>query len=240
MVRSFLQPDVFGRSTPARVASGATEYNLGIMRIELDLAPGVHCIEHAYTNCYVIAADDGITLVDAGFPSTGQAVIDCLAAIVRQPTDIKALLLTHGHFDHVGFSRGLHESLGVPVWVHPDDRRLAAHPYRYRPQQNRRSTWVIVHRSPLLTQSGWVRTSRQLRQLPAQTAPARRQLPPRLCRPAVSSRSGSPGTRTTAVTPSGTLTSSRILPASSNDHEVATRPCRVRRDALAEVMSPPG
>ena len=25
----------------------------------------------------------------------------------------------------------------MPVWVHPDDRRLAAHPYRYRPQQNR-------------------------------------------------------------------------------------------------------
>ena len=107
------------------------------MKTELDLAPGVHRIEHAYTNCYVIADDEGVTLVDAGFPSTGQAVIDCLTAIGRQTSDIKALLLTHGHFDHVGFARGLHRSLGVPVWVHPDDRRLAAHPYRYRPQQNR-------------------------------------------------------------------------------------------------------
>ena len=107
------------------------------MKIELDLVPGVHRIEHAYTNCYVVADDHGVTLVDAGFPSTGQAVIDCLSAIGRQTTDIKALLLTHGHFDHVGFARGLHQSLGVPVWVHPDDRRLAAHPYRYRPQQNR-------------------------------------------------------------------------------------------------------
>jgi glyoxylase-like metal-dependent hydrolase (beta-lactamase superfamily II) len=107
------------------------------MKTELDLAPGVHRIEHAYTNCYVIADDEGVTLVDAGFPSTGQAVIDCLTAIGRHTGDIKALLLTHGHFDHVGFARGLHQSLGVPVWVHPDDRRLAAHPYRYRPQQNR-------------------------------------------------------------------------------------------------------
>lgn len=107
------------------------------MRIELDVAPGVHRIEHAYTNCYVITDDDGVTLVDAGFPSTGRAVIDCLAALGRSPADIRALLLTHGHFDHVGFARGLRASLGVPVWVHPDDRRLAAHPYRYRPQQNR-------------------------------------------------------------------------------------------------------
>ena len=80
MVRSFLEPAAFGRPTPASVASGAAGYDLSIMRIELDLAPGVHRIEHAYTNCYVIADDDGVTLVDAGFPSTGQAVIDCLAA----------------------------------------------------------------------------------------------------------------------------------------------------------------
>jgi glyoxylase-like metal-dependent hydrolase (beta-lactamase superfamily II) len=108
-----------------------------MVRIELDLAPGVHRIEHAYTNCYVITDEEGVTLVDAGFPSTGRAVIDCLAAIGRAPSEIRALLLTHGHFDHVGFARGLHASLGVPVWVHPDDQRLAAHPYRYTPQQNR-------------------------------------------------------------------------------------------------------
>ena len=62
-------------------------YDLSIRRIELDLAPGVHRIEHAFTNCYVITDDDGITLVDAGFPSTGRAVIDCLAAIAgSRPT----------------------------------------------------------------------------------------------------------------------------------------------------------
>ena len=55
------------------------------MKTELDLAPGVHRIEHAYTNCYVIADDESVTLVDAGFPSTGQAVIDCLTA--HRPSD---------------------------------------------------------------------------------------------------------------------------------------------------------
>ena len=107
------------------------------MRIQRDLAPGVHGIEHAHTNCYVIVDDDGVTLVDACFPSTGRAVIECLAAIGRSPADIKALLLTHGHFDHVGFAHGLRDALQVPVWVHAGDRRLAAHPYRYRPEQNR-------------------------------------------------------------------------------------------------------
>lgn len=112
-------------------------YDLNTMKIELNLAPGVHRIEHAHTNCYLVTDEEGVTVIDAAFPSTGQAVIDGLAALGRQPTDIKALLLTHGHFDHVGFARGLRESLGVPIWVHPGDRRLAAHPYRYAPQQNR-------------------------------------------------------------------------------------------------------
>jgi glyoxylase-like metal-dependent hydrolase (beta-lactamase superfamily II) len=105
------------------------------VRIQRDLAPGVRRIEHAYTNCYVITDDDGVTLVDACLPSTGRAVIECLTAIGRSPADIRSLLLTHGHFDHVGFARGLRASLHVPICVHADDLRLAAHPYRYRPNR---------------------------------------------------------------------------------------------------------
>jgi glyoxylase-like metal-dependent hydrolase (beta-lactamase superfamily II) len=107
------------------------------MALHLDLAPGVHGVEHAHTNCYLITDDSGVTLIDAGFRSTGVAVLDLLAAIGRTITDIRALLLTHGHFDHVGFARGLQASLGTPIWVHGDDRSLAAHPYRYRPESNR-------------------------------------------------------------------------------------------------------
>ena len=114
---------------PARVARGMT--------LRFDLAPGVHGVEHAHTNCYVIEDGTGVTLVDACFPSTGRAVRELLGAIGRNPGDVRALLLTHGHFDHVGFARGLQASLRTPVWVHDADRSLAAHPYRYRPEQNR-------------------------------------------------------------------------------------------------------
>ena len=71
------------------------------------------------------------------FPSTGAAVVELLATLGRRPADIRALILTHGHFDHVGFARGLKVSLGTPIWVHGADRTLAAHPYRYRPERNR-------------------------------------------------------------------------------------------------------
>jgi glyoxylase-like metal-dependent hydrolase (beta-lactamase superfamily II) len=105
--------------------------------ITLEVADGVHFITHAHVNCYLIEDDDGVTLVDAGLPSMWSMVLKVLEDRGRRPEDIRALILTHGHFDHVGFAAYVHREWNVPVLVHPDDAHLAAHPYRYKPQRNR-------------------------------------------------------------------------------------------------------
>jgi glyoxylase-like metal-dependent hydrolase (beta-lactamase superfamily II) len=96
-----------------------------------NVVPGVHRLEHAYVNCYLVEEGTGVTIVDAAFPSTWRHLMSALDAIGRTATDIEAVILTHGHFDHVGFAVRAVTELSVPVWVHPGDRRLAAHPYRY-------------------------------------------------------------------------------------------------------------
>lgn len=105
--------------------------------IALEVAAGVHAVEHAYTNCYLIEGDDGVTLVDAGFPSTWRLVSRALGLIGRTVDDVRGLVITHGHFDHVGFARRLQQRHGVQVWAHPGDLYLTRHPYRYRPQEFR-------------------------------------------------------------------------------------------------------
>jgi glyoxylase-like metal-dependent hydrolase (beta-lactamase superfamily II) len=102
-----------------------------------EVADGVFLIEHAYTNCYLVVDEGAVTIVDAAYPSTWRIVRRTLDAIGLRASDVAAVLLTHGHFDHVGFARFLQSQLAVPVWVHAADRWLAAHPYRYRPQRNR-------------------------------------------------------------------------------------------------------
>ena len=107
-------------------------------RLTRNVAPGVHRLEHAHVNLYLI--DDGtagVTLVDAAFPDTWMPLRLALEAIGRHPRDVRALVLTHAHFDHVGVAARLRAEWGVPVWVHEDDRRLAAHPYRYRHERSR-------------------------------------------------------------------------------------------------------
>ncbi|QGU07496.1 putative metallo-hydrolase YflN [Corynebacterium occultum] len=105
--------------------------------ITTDVADGIDLISHAHVNCYLIDSDEGVTLVDAGLPRMWPMVLGALVRRGRQAEDIRGLVLTHGHFDHVGFARHVHQKLGVPVFVHPQDEYLAAHPYSYQPQSNR-------------------------------------------------------------------------------------------------------
>lgn len=102
-----------------------------------DAAEGIDFISHAHVNCYLVHDDDGIILVDAGLPRMWPMVLEALEKRGRTRRDLKALVLTHGHFDHVGFALRAHRELGIPVYVHAEDSSLAAHPYRYKPQQNR-------------------------------------------------------------------------------------------------------
>jgi glyoxylase-like metal-dependent hydrolase (beta-lactamase superfamily II) len=96
-----------------------------------DVAPGVHRVEDAYTNWYLLEGDDGVTVVDCGVPTSWQSLLDALPQIGRGPDDVRAVVLTHAHFDHVGFAERARKQLGVPVYVHTNDAPLTRHPWRY-------------------------------------------------------------------------------------------------------------
>lgn len=104
----------------------------GAPRLTPDVVPGVHRLEHAFTNCYLLADGEMWTLVDAAFPNTWGPLIRSAHELGLRMRDLQGIVLTHGHFDHVGFAERAVEELGVPVFVHAGDRELAAHPYRYR------------------------------------------------------------------------------------------------------------
>lgn len=112
--------------------------------IRTNAADGVHLVSHAHVNCYLIEDENGVTLVDAGLPSMWSMIAEALERIGRRPGEVRALLLTHAHFDHVGFAGRAHREWRIPVHVHEGDKPLAAHPYHYRPQRNR-VLYVLRH-----------------------------------------------------------------------------------------------
>ena len=83
------------------------------------------------TNCYLAADDDGVcAVIDPGY--TPERVLE---AAQRYGLTIRAVLLTHGHFDHVGGVRGVAEAARCPVWLCEADtvlpERLTAGPLYY-------------------------------------------------------------------------------------------------------------
>jgi glyoxylase-like metal-dependent hydrolase (beta-lactamase superfamily II) len=59
-------------------------------------------------NCFLVAEDDGFTLVDTGLPGSAS---DILRAAGVAGGDIRRIALTHAHQDHVGSLKALHKEL---------------------------------------------------------------------------------------------------------------------------------
>jgi glyoxylase-like metal-dependent hydrolase (beta-lactamase superfamily II) len=105
--------------------------------LEKDVAEGIHRVEDAYTNWYLVEDEEGVTVVDAGVPTSWDSLGPALRGIGRAREDIRGVLLTHAHFDHIGFAERARRELGVPVHVHENDAPLTRHPLQYSHERPR-------------------------------------------------------------------------------------------------------
>ena len=74
---------------------------------DMQLAPGLHRLGDGLVNSYLVEDGGAITIVDAGMSGQYGDLERELAAMGRTKADIKAIVLTHGDTDHVGFAERL-------------------------------------------------------------------------------------------------------------------------------------
>jgi hydroxyacylglutathione hydrolase len=77
-------------------------------------------------NCYVVASAPGeeCVIIDPG-QDAEQGIDELLAEHRLRPA---AVLLTHGHIDHVWSVAPVCGAKGIPAYIHPDDRALLSDP----------------------------------------------------------------------------------------------------------------
>jgi glyoxylase-like metal-dependent hydrolase (beta-lactamase superfamily II) len=92
----------------------------------MKIAPGIHRIgDNSMINAYLVEQAGEVTIIDAGVSGFYKDITGELAAMGRTPADVRALVLTHGHTDHIGFAERLRREQRVPVSVHEADAALA-------------------------------------------------------------------------------------------------------------------
>ncbi len=83
-----------------------------------EIAPGLAIIPMTIANAYLAGTREEWVLMDAGVPGNERRIREAAEQRFGPGATPRAILLTHGHFDHAGSAPGLAEHWGVPVCVH--------------------------------------------------------------------------------------------------------------------------
>ena len=84
------------------------------------VAPRVWGLKTLFVNLFFVANPDGTwVLVDTGVKGYAHQIRSAADELFGEDSKPKAILLTHGHFDHIGTVKELAEYWRVPVYAHP-------------------------------------------------------------------------------------------------------------------------
>ncbi len=84
------------------------------------VAPGVWGMKDVFVNMYVILNpfDGNWVLVDAGLKWSAPKIKKMAKQLFGEHGAPSSIILTHGHFDHVGSVLSLAENWNIPVFAH--------------------------------------------------------------------------------------------------------------------------
>jgi len=91
----------------------------------IELGPNVYrvpTVPFNAVNSFIFVEPDGsLTLVDAGLKRAPKKLLAALAALGKQPSDVKRIVMTHAHIDHAGGLERMQRETGARTLSHHDD-----------------------------------------------------------------------------------------------------------------------
>ncbi|MBU5342034.1 MBL fold metallo-hydrolase [Caldifermentibacillus hisashii] len=83
------------------------------------VAEGVFSYTIQIVNIAMVRTSNDFVLIDTGMPESEEKIFEIVEEIFGENAKPEAIILTHGHFDHVGSIEKLLTQWDVPVYAHP-------------------------------------------------------------------------------------------------------------------------
>ncbi len=87
----------------------------------IELTPRLHFLRFPVGHVYIWQDPEGLTLVDSGVPGSGPAIAGAVRGLGHRLRDIRRIVLTHCHGDHIGAAAEIASWGGAQVCAHRAD-----------------------------------------------------------------------------------------------------------------------
>ncbi|MCY8519010.1 MBL fold metallo-hydrolase [Bacillus atrophaeus] len=117
-----------------------------------EAAKGVHGLTVQIVNVYFVqnpSQPHEFVLIDAGMPKSAGMIIKEAKQRFGDNCTCKAIILTHGHFDHIGAIEEILEQWKVPVYVHEKELPYVTGQEDYPPARPDSKSGLVAKLSPL-------------------------------------------------------------------------------------------
>lgn len=89
----------------------------------VEIIQGVHQIDGVNANSYLVVEKDGsLTLIDTGMSTNGKKILSYIETnLSKQPTDLRTIVLTHAHIDHIRGTLYVKKATKGKIAIHEQD-----------------------------------------------------------------------------------------------------------------------
>lgn len=85
------------------------------------VVPNIYYVGNKYVGSYLLNTDEGLILIDVAMQETAYLLFESIRKLGFDPSDIKKVLISHGHVDHCGAARLVQEYSGCDIYFPEGD-----------------------------------------------------------------------------------------------------------------------
>jgi len=125
--------------------------------IGVAVVPDVYCYTDQIVNLVLVgnpSETSEFVLIDTGMPKSAEQIKNMIHKRFGESAIPKAIILTHGHFDHVGSIAALLEDWDIPVYAHEQELPFLTGKEDYPPGDPNVDSGLVAKMSPLFPNHG--------------------------------------------------------------------------------------